>query len=193
MAVIDSSKKEINFKIVYYGPAQSGKTTSIRQLQSQIGDKKSAVKKVNGSGENTLFFDFLALSSGEIGGYKTRFQVYTVPGQVLYEDSRKLLLKGVDGVIFVADSQLDKLDDNLYSLNELKALLHQMGQNLQEVPMVIQYNKRDLPGAPPLDELRKTINVHHVPDFETVAIKGEGILAGFKECARQVLMTLKDL
>ncbi|MDO8518553.1 MAG: GTPase domain-containing protein [Deltaproteobacteria bacterium] len=193
MAVIDSTKKEINFKIVYYGPAHSGKTTSIRQLQSKIEGKKSGVKKLNGLGEHTIFFDFLALSSSDIGGYKTRFQIYTVPGQVLYEDSRKLLLQGVDGIIFVADSQMERVADNLSSLTELKSHLQQMGHNPQEVPMVIQYNKRDLPQAPPLEELRKTININHVPDFETVATQGSGVLESFKECARQVLLTLKDL
>lgn len=193
MAVIDSSKKEINFKIVYYGPAQSGKTTSIHHLQSKIEGKKSGVKKMDGASEHTLFFDFLALSSSNIGGYKTRFQIYTVPGQVLYEDSRKLLLKGVDGVIFVADSQMEKVDDNLKSLIELKSHLQQTGHNPHEVPMVIQYNKRDLPQAPLLEELRKTINLNHVADFETVATKGEGVLEAFKECTRQVLLTLKDL
>lgn len=193
MAVIDSSKKEINFKIVYYGPAYSGKTTSIRQLQNRLNGKKSGVKKVEAEGQHTLFFDFLALSSSDIGGYKTRFQIYTVPGQVLYEDSRKLLLKGVDGVIFVADSQMEKVGENLSSMTELKSYLQQMGHTVQEVPMVIQYNKRDLPLAPLLEELRKTINVNHVADFETIATQGVGVLEAFKECTRQVLLTLKDL
>ena len=190
--IIDSQNKEINFKIVYYGPGRSGKTTSLYQLRENIKGKiKTRVKKVN-ENEKTLFFDFLALSSTDIGGYKTRFQIYTVPGQVLYEDSRKLLLKGVDGLIFVADSQIDKLADNLTCLEELKGYLAQMGYNSNDIPIVIQYNKRDLPGTPPLDELRKVINIYHVPDFETVATRGEGIHEAFKECARQVLMNLKE-
>lgn len=193
MAVIDSNKKEINFKIVYYGPAQSGKTTSIHQLQSLIDSKKKSAIRKTEHADHTIFFDFLALSSESIGGYKTKFQVYTVPGQVLYDDSRKLLLKGVDGVIFVADSQLDRVADNLQSLSELRSHIQQMGLKPEEVPMVIQYNKRDLSASSPLDELQKTINIHHVPDFETVAIKGTGVVEGFRECARQVLLTLKDL
>lgn len=193
MAVIDSSRKEINFKIIYYGPARSGKTTSIHQLQTRIDSKKKTCIKKTGNSENTIFFDFLALSSDEIGGYKTRFQVYTVPGQVLYDDSRKILLKGVDGIIFIVDSELDRVQDSLQSLNELRTHLQQMGYLPQEIPMVIQYNKRDLGSASPLEELRKMLNTHHVPDFETVATKGEGILDCFKECARQVLFTLKDL
>lgn len=194
MAVINSSKKEINFKIIYYGPALSGKTTSIHQLQVQVkSKKKSAIKKALPVADKTFFFDFLALSSDEIGGYKTRFQIYTVPGQVLYEDSRKILLKGVDGIIFVADSQLDKVQDNLQSLEELRGQLRQMGYAPQEIPLVMQYNKRDLKDIPPVDELRKTINIFHVPDFETIAIRGVGIMDAFKECLRQVVLTLKDI
>lgn len=191
MAVIDSSKKEINFKIVYYGPARSGKTTSIHQLQDRVQSrKKSRVSKDDQ--EKTLFFDFLSLSSEVLAGYKTRFQVYTVPGQVLYDDARKLLLKGVDGIIFVADSQLDKVQENLNSLGELKGHLQGLGYSQKEIPMVIQYNKRDLAGVPPLEELRKTVNRYHVPDFETVATRGEGILEAFKECVRQVVVDMAE-
>src|SRR3989338_7828496 len=153
MSVINTSKKEINFKIVYYGPGLSGKTTTLQQLQAQVQSKgKSKVKPVSKT-EKTLFFDFLPLSSNGIKGFKTRFQVYTVPGQPLYEDSRRLLLKGVDGIIFVADAQLDRIQDNLNSLEELKVLLHEMGYTPQEIPMVIQLNKVDLPNIPPIDEL----------------------------------------
>src|SRR3989338_9811988 len=145
MSVINTSKKEINFKIVYYGPGLSGKTTTLQQLQTQVQSKgKSKVKAVPKT-EKTLFFDFLPLSSNGIKGFKTRFQVYPVPGQPLYEDSRRLLLKGVDGIIFVADAQLDRIQDNLNSLEELKVLLHEMGYTPQEIPMVIQLNKVDLP------------------------------------------------
>ena len=193
MAVIDSTKKEINFKIVYYGPARSGKTTSIQQLQTLVESKKKSKVQPHPKTEKTIFFDFLALSSQSIGGYKTRFQVYTVPGQILYEDSRKILLKGVDGIVFVADSQLDKLEENLKSLEELKGHLLQMGYSLQELPFVVQYNKRDLPSAPPLEELRKAINPLLVPDFEAVATKGQGVLEAFKECVKQVVLTLKNL
>ncbi|OGQ07513.1 MAG: hypothetical protein A3G32_01135 [Deltaproteobacteria bacterium RIFCSPLOWO2_12_FULL_40_28] len=193
MAVIDSTKKEINFKIVYYGPAESGKTTTLQELHSSVKSKKKSEVTKASKTERTIFFDFLALKSDSIGGYKTRFQVYTVPGQPLYEDSRRLLLKGVDGIIFVADAQLDRIQDNLNSLEELKVLLHEMGYTPQEIPMVIQLNKVDLPNIPPIDELRKAINIFHVPDFETIATTGSGVHDAFRECVRQVLMTLKDL
>ncbi len=193
MAVIDSTKKEINFKIIYYGPGRSGKSSSIHKLQSLIGSKKKSVVKQIMSDEKTIFFDFLALSSDSIGGYKTHFQVYTVPGQVLYDDARRVLLKGVDGIIFVADAQLEKIQDDLQSLGELKGHLHEMGYSPQEIPMVIQYNKCDLPTVPDLGELRKVLNIYHVPDFTSVATKGEGVVDAFKECIRQVMLTLKDV
>lgn len=191
MSVINTSKKEINFKIVYYGPGLSGKTTTLQQLQTQVQSKgKSKVKAVPKT-EKTLFFDFLPLSSNGIKGFKTRFQVYTVPGQPLYEDSRKLLLKGVDGLIFVADSKLERLKDNLDSMEELRGHIQKMGHTPKDIPMVIQYNKRDLPDACAIDELRKVINTFHVPDYETVALSGKGILEPFQEVLRQIVLTLK--
>lgn len=193
MAVIDSSKKEIHFKIVYYGPGQSGKTTSLKQLQKQVGSKKKSDVKKTAAEERTIFFDFLALSSDAIGGFKTRFQVYTVPGQVLYDDARRVLLKGVDGIVFVADAQLEKIQDNMQSFDELRSHLQEMGYTPQEIPLVIQYNKVDMPGVPELNELRKVLNTYHVPDFASVATKGEGVLDAFKECVRQVMLTLKDV
>lgn len=192
MAVVDSAKKEINFKIIYYGPARSGKTTSIQQLQIQVASKKKTKVKEKSKTEKTIFFDFLALTSEQIGKYKTRFQVYTVPGQILYEDSRKILLKGVDGIIFVADSQLEKLQDNLQSFEELRGHLQEMGLSPSETPIVLQYNKRDLPNAPPLEELRRAINVYHIPDYESVATSGEGVLEPFQDCLRQVVLSLKN-
>ncbi len=193
MSVINSAKKEINFKVIYYGPAQSGKTTSLNQLNLQIeAKKKSKIKRVPQT-ESTLFFDFLPLASSDINGYKTHFQVYTVPGQDLYENSRRILLKGVDGIIFVADSQIDRIEDNVKSLKELAAHLKNMGYALQEVPLVIQYNKRDLDSAVSLDELRRVVNSLHVPDFETTAIKGEGVLPAFQCCLREVVSSLKSL
>ncbi|EKD41810.1 MAG: hypothetical protein ACD_73C00515G0002 [uncultured bacterium] len=193
MAVIDSSKKEINFKIIYYGPGQSGKTTSLKQLQKLVGAKnKSDVKKIAAE-ERTIFFDFLALSSDAIGGYKTRFQVYTVPGQVLYDDARRVLLKGVDGIVFVADAQLEKIQDNLQSFEELRSHLLEMGYAPQDIPTVVQYNKIDLPSVPKLDELRRVLNIFHVPDFASVATKGEGVPEAFKECVKRVMLNLKEI
>src|SRR3990167_10696693 len=190
MAVIDSTKKEINFKIVYYGPAESGKTTTLQELHSSVKSKKKSEVTKASKTERTIFFDFLALKSDSIGGYKTRFQVYTVPGQPLYEDSRRLLLKGVDGVIFVADSKLERLKDNLDSTEELRGHIQKMGYIPKDIPMVIQYNKRDLPDACALDELRKVINTFHVPDYETVALTGKGILEPFQEILRQIILKI---
>jgi len=191
MSVINTVKKEINFKIVYYGPGLSGKTTTLQQLQTQVQSREKSKIKPAPKTEKTLFFDFLPLSSNGIKGFKTRFQVYTVPGQPLYEDSRRLLLKGVDGVIFVADSKLERLKDNLDSTEELRGHIQKMGYIPKDIPMVIQYNKRDLPDACALDELRKVINTFHVPDYETVALTGKGILEPFQEILRQIILTLK--
>lgn len=192
MAVIDSKKKEIHFKIVYYGPGRSGKTTSIEKLQALIqSPKKSKVKK-SSDNDKTIFFDFLALSSESIGEYQTKIQVYTVPGQVLYEDSRKILLKGVDGIIFVVDSQIDKIQENLDCLEELRTHLKKLGYNPKDIPIILQYNKRDLPEVPPVDELRRVVNIHHYPEYESVAKDSQGVLDAFQECLRQVVLNLKD-
>ncbi len=193
MPIIDSENKEINFKIVYYGPALSGKTTSIQQLNHLVDTKKKSKVKKSTEAERTLFFDFLPLTSSEIKGFKPHFHIYTVPGQELYEHSRRLLLKGVDGIIFVADSQIDKIQENLKSFEELTNLLKNLGYGPHDIPLVIQYNKRDLPNAASLAELQKILNTHHVPDFEASAIKGEGVLNAFQACLRQVLGSLKSL
>ncbi|MBI2340736.1 MAG: GTPase domain-containing protein [Deltaproteobacteria bacterium] len=191
MSVINTVKKEINFKIVYCGPGLSGKTTTLQQLQNQVQAKSKTKIKSLSKTEKTLFFDFLPLSSNGIKGFKTRFQVYTVPGQPLYEDSRKLLLKGVDGIIFVVDSALERLQDNLDSSEELRNHIQKMGYAPKDIPIIIQYNKRDLPDACALDELRRVVNTFHVADFESVALQGKGILEPFQECLRQVILTLK--
>ena len=141
--------------------------------------------------ERTLFFDFLPLALGEIRGFKTRFHLYTVPGQVFYDASRKLILKGVDGVVFVADSQKDRIDANLESLENLKVNLKEQGYSLDEMPFVIQYNKRDLPNVSPVEELRKLLNPNGVPDFEAVASQGKGVFETLKAVAKQVLLELK--
>lgn len=193
VSIINPQTREINCKVVYYGPARSGKTTSLLMLQDQIKSKKNAslIKKVPET-HRTLFFDFLSLSSRErIKGYHTRFQVYTVPGQVLYEDSRKLLLHGVDGILFVADSSVEYVQDSLNSLNELKFNLQRLGYNPQEIPMVIQYNKRDTPTAASLKELKTIINPNNLPDFPTVAKKGIGVLESFETLLRSVILDLK--
>ena len=141
--------------------------------------------------ERTLFFDFLPLALGTIRGFKTRFQLYTTPGQVFYDASRKLILKGVDGVVFVADSQPARLDANLESLDNLRENLTERGYDLETLPFVVQYNKRDLPGAMPVEELRALLNVTGAPDFEASAVTGDGVFDTLKAIARQVLVELK--
>jgi mutual gliding-motility protein MglA len=194
MSIINPQTKEINCKIVFYGPALSGKTTSLLALQEKLKSrkKKGLLKQVPKT-ERTMFFDFLALSSREkIRGYKTRFQIYTVPGQVLYEDSRKLLLHGVDGIIFVADSRLEYVEDTARSMRELELNLSKLGYSPEDIPLLIQYNKRDCPTAARIDELSKLINKRGVPEFETVASKGEGVLECFETILKDVMLDLKQ-
>ena len=191
MSFIDPKKKEITFKVVYYGPARSGKTTTLKALQAKIkAPKKTAVVKV-ADDDRTIFFDFLGLSSDKIAGYKTRFQVYTVPGQPLYENSRRVLLKGVDGVIFVADSTLERFSENLTALEELKNILADQSLAMGEFPFVFQYNKRDLTDSLPFPEMKKVLNQVGALDVESVASKGEGVLEAFQACAKQVVKSLQ--
>jgi signal recognition particle receptor subunit beta len=193
MSIINPQTKEINCKIVYYGPALSGKTTSMLALQNKVkSDKKSLTQEVSVK-ERTLFFDFLALSSREnVKSYKVKFQVYTVPGQVLYEDSRKLLLNGVDGIIFVADSRLEYLEDSMRSMNELELNLTKLGYDPSDIPTVIQYNKRDSATAARLEDLSEAINSRKLPEFETVAMKGQGVFESFETIVQKIIMELKE-
>lgn len=187
MSFINYDNQEINFKIVYVGPAQSGKTTSLDQIFQQTkGESRSKMIRQE-SHERTLFFDFIPLFLGEVDGFKTRFHLYTVPGQVLYEDSRNLILKGVDGVVFVADSAVDQMEANLKSLEGLEVNLTEQSIALAGFPHVVQYNKRDIKNAANIKEMRKLINRHGVPDFETVAIEGRGVFETFKQLAKDVI------
>ena len=159
MSFINYASREINCKIVYYGPGLCGKTTNLQYVyQKTAPDAKGKMISLATETERTLFFDFLPLALGEIRGFKTRFHLYTVPGQVFYDASRKLILKGVDGVVFVADSQEERIDANIESLDNLRFNLKEQGYDLDKLPYVIQYNKRDLPNAAPLDELQNTLN-----------------------------------
>ena len=143
--------------------------------------------------ERTLFFDFLPLALGEIRGFKTRFHLYTVPGQVFYDASRKLILKGVDGVVFVADSQIERMEANVESLDNLKVNLREQGYALDKVPYVVQYNKRDLPNAAPLEELQRLLNPLAAPEYEACATTGEGVFETLKATAKGVLADLKKM
>ncbi len=194
MSFINYSSREINCKIVYYGPGLCGKTTNLQFIYSKTNpDLKGKMISLATETERTLFFDFLPLALGQIRGFKTRFHLYTVPGQVFYDASRKLILKGVDGVVFVADSQIERMEANLESLENLKLNLAEQGVDLETTAYVMQYNKRDLPNAAPLDELRKQLNPHGVPEFEACATTGVGIFETLKAVARSVLRDLKQM
>jgi signal recognition particle receptor subunit beta len=193
MSFINYSSREINCKIVYYGPGLCGKTTNLQYIYGKTNpEAKGKMISLATETERTLFFDFLPLSLGAIRGFKTRFHLYTVPGQVFYDASRKLILKGVDGVVFVADSQNERMDANIESLDNLRANLKDQGYELDKLPYVVQYNKRDLPNAAPLDELKRLLNPKGVPDFEAVAPKGIGVFDTLKAVSRLVLMELKQ-
>jgi hypothetical protein len=192
MSFINYASREINCKIVYYGPGLCGKTTNLQFVyQKTAPEAKGKMISLATETERTLFFDFLPLALGEIRGFKTRFHLYTVPGQVFYDASRKLILKGVDGVVFVADSQEERLDANIESMENLKVNLEEQGYQLEKLPFVIQYNKRDLPNVTPLEELRQLLNPDGVPDYEACATTGEGVFETLKAVAKLILMELK--
>ena len=192
MTMINYASREINCKIVYYGPGLCGKTTNLQYIYERTNpDAKGKMISLATETERTLFFDFLPLSLGEIRGFKTRFHLYTVPGQVFYDASRKLILKGVDGVIFVADSQLERMEANEESVENLKTNLAEQGYSLEKIPYVVQYNKRDLPNAVTVDELRPLLNPMNVPDYEAVARSGVGVFDTLKAVSKLVLTELK--
>ncbi|MRR06638.1 MAG: gliding-motility protein MglA [Deltaproteobacteria bacterium] len=192
MSFINYASREINCKIVYYGPGLCGKTTNLQFVYSKTApEAKGKMISLATETERTLFFDFLPLALGEIKGFKTRFHLYTVPGQVFYDASRKLILKGVDGVVFVADSQEERMDANLESLDNLEINLREQGYELGKLPYVIQYNKRDLPNVVPVEEMRRELNLMNVPDFEACAMSGEGVFETLKAVAKLILIDLK--
>jgi signal recognition particle receptor subunit beta len=192
MSFINYASREINCKIVYYGPGLCGKTTNLQYVyQKTAPDAKGKMISLATETERTLFFDFLPLALGEIRGFKTRFHLYTVPGQVFYDASRKLILKGVDGVVFVADSQEERNDANIESLDNLRANLKEQGYDLDKLPYVIQYNKRDLPSAMSIEEMRRDLNPTNVLEYEACATTGEGVFETLKAIAKLILIDLK--
>jgi len=192
MSFINYSSREINCKIVYYGPGLCGKTTNLQYIYNKTSpETKGKLISLSTETDRTLFFDFLPLALGEIRGFKTRFHLYTVPGQVFYDASRKLILKGVDGVVFVADSQLERMDANLESLENLGVNLAEQGYDSNKVPTVIQYNKRDLPNVVSLEDLRKEINVRGIPEYQAIAPTGVGVFDTLKAIAKLVLTELR--
>ncbi len=192
MSFINYNAKEIHCKVVYYGPSLGGKTTNIQWVyQKTTNDQKSKLVALPTDIERTLFFDFLPLNIGDIRGFKTRFHLYTVPGQVVYDASRKLILKGLDGIIFVADSQQERMEENREALKNLEINLEQQGYNIKEIPLIIQYNKRDLPNATSMTEMRSALNFYNAPEFEATASEGHGVFESLKSVSKSIINVLK--
>jgi signal recognition particle receptor subunit beta len=192
MPFVNFATREINCKIVYYGPGLSGKTTNIKWIYDHIKpENRGEMITLATETERTLFFDFVPIEVSNVKGFKVRFHLYTTPGQIIYQASRKLILKGVDGIVFVADSQEERHDANLDTLDDMIENLKDYDINIEDLPLVFQYNKRDLPNILPVEVLRRDLNRWNRPDFEAVASKGIGVLETFKEITRQVLKKLR--
>jgi small GTP-binding protein len=193
MSFINYAAREINVKIVFYGPGLCGKTTNLQYIfEKSSPQQKGKLISLATETDRTLFFDFLPLDLGAVRGFKTRFHLYTVPGQVFYDASRKLILKGVDGVVFVADSQEARMDANEESLRNLEDNLKENGFDLKNLPFVLQFNKRDLPSAVLVDDMYRLLNYKGEPTFEAVATKGIGVFETLKAVAKQVLYELRS-
>jgi len=193
MSFINYAAREINCKIVYYGPGLGGKTTNLQYIFNQTHPQhRGKMVSLTGETERTLFFDFLPLNIGEIRGFNTRFHLYTVPGQHFYDASRKLVLKGVDGVVFVADSQVDRMEDNLDSLKSLDLNLRDQGYDLRAMPFVFQYNKRDVPNPIPVPVLHEQLNTFNTDEFEAIAVKGVGVFDTLKAISKGILKALRS-
>ena len=193
MSFINFAAREINCKIVYYGAGLGGKTTNLQFIYQKTAEQqRGKMISLTTETERTLFFGFLPLDLGSVRGFKTRIHLYTVPGQVFYDASRKLILRGVDGVVFVADSQQERMDANIEALDNLQDNLKEHGYDLQKIPYVLQLNKRDLPNILPVDTLTKELRRKQEAVFEAIAFQGTGVFETLKEIARQVLLELKQ-
>ncbi len=192
MSFINKTVREINCKIVYYGAGLGGKTTNLQWICQQTGGNNGGkMLSLTADEDRTLFFDFLPLEIGKVRDYKVRFHLYTVPGQVFYQASRKLVLRGVDGIVFVADSQVERMDANLEALEDLKRNLKELGVDFMELPYVLQLNKRDLPNIVLAHEMRAQLMLKNEPVFEAIAKEGRGVLETLQGVGRQVLAQLK--
>ncbi|WP_243317717.1 GTP-binding protein [Geothrix paludis] len=192
MTFINYASREINCKIVYYGPGLCGKTTNIQWIYEQANpDKKGKLVSLATETDRTLFFDFLPLDMGTVKGFKVRFHLYTVPGQVFYDASRKLILRGCDGIIFVADSQKARMEANIESIANLATNLKENGFDVRNIPYVLQLNKRDMPSAVPVAEMERLLRFRNEPMIEAVASQGTGVIETLKAAARQILMELQ--
>jgi signal recognition particle receptor subunit beta len=193
MAVLDYDKREVNAKIVYYGPALSGKTTNIHYIFSKLlPEHRGELMTLSTKSHRTLFFDFLPVELGEVKGFNTRFYLYTVPGQIFYNNIRKEVLKNVDGVVFVADSQARLKQENVQSYQNLEQNLLEIGRSLKDIPHVMQYNKRDLPETQNLEDLHRQLNKHNAPFFEGIATQGVGVLKSLTTISKMVLKKLRE-
>jgi small GTP-binding protein len=192
MALLNHAKKELNAKIVYYGPGLSGKTTNLEWIHKKMEpEKRGKLISLETKTERTLFFDFLPVQIGEIDGYRMRFNVYTVPGQIFYNETRRMVLKGVDGVVFVADCQKEMASENVESLKNLGENLASIGKDMSQIPLVIQYNKMDLPNTLTVEEMNRLLNADGHPFFEAIALQGEGVLTTLARITRMVAEHLK--
>ena len=188
MAFINYVSKNIAAKIVYYGPSLSGKTSSLQYIHQRTRpDRRGELISLKTREDRTLYFDYMQFEMGQISGLKPRFNIYTVPGQVYYRGTRKLVLKGVDGIVFVADSQLKRLDENVEAIRDLYEDLEDLGFVPEEIPLILQCNKRDLPDIVPVDSLKNELGLNGVPTFESVAIDGMGVLDGLKSIVNKVV------
>ena len=191
MSMINYASREINCKLVYYGPGLGGKTTNLEYVYSKVApDTRGKLISLATEQERTLFFDFLPVDLGTIRGFKTRFHLYTVPGQVYYNASRRLILKGVDGIVFVGDSQAERMDANIAAMQNLYENLADYGYDPANIPIVLQWNKRDLPTAVPVEEMRDNLNPDDLPEYEAVAVTGAGVFETLRAVSKAVIKTL---
>src|SRR5688500_6676875 len=191
MSMINYAAREINCKIVYYGPGLGGKTTNLEHIYGKVKpETRGKLISLATETERSLFFDFLPVDLGTSRGFNTRFHLYTVPGQVYYNASRRLILKGVDGIVFVADSQAERMDANIAAMQNLYENLADYGYDPSQIPIVLQWNKRDLPTAVSVEELRNNLNPDNLLEFTAVAVTGEGVFDTLKEVSKLVIKTL---
>jgi signal recognition particle receptor subunit beta len=191
MSMINYANREINCKIVYYGPGLGGKTTNLEYVYSRVNpETRGKMISLATETERTLFFDFLPIDLGDVRGFKTRMHLYTVPGQTYYNHSRKLILRGVDGIVFVADSQTSRTEANIESMHNLYENLESYGYDIEEIPLAVQYNKRDLEVIQPVEVLRSQLNPDGVPDFEAVATEGQGVFDTLRAVSKMVVKSL---
>jgi len=193
MSFINHAAREINCKVVYYGPGLSGKTTNLQYIFAQTAPaSRGEMVSFPGETERTLFFDFLPLNIGEIRGFKTRFHLCTVPGQHFYDASRRMVLKGVDGVVFVADSQVERMEENLESFKSLDVNLREQGYDMHHIPFVFQWNKRDIDNPIPARVLHEQLNTFGAPELEAIAVQGVGVFDTLKEISKLILRSLRS-